>query len=153
MKCFYHIDEDGKCAAFWVNKLARHYDGYEKEFIPINYGIDFPFDIIHHDEQIYIDLEKVPANIAKIAIAITIFEADSRRQNFGMVHNAFARVVDNDTGKEMIHFDLGEDFSTETAIIAVEFYRHNGSWKMSAVAQGYSGGLAALARSYGLNVG
>ena len=105
------------------------------------------------DEQIYIDLEKVPANIAKIAIAITIFEADSRRQNFGMVHNAFARVVDNDTGKEMIHFDLGEDFSTETAIIAVEFYRHNGSWKMSAVAQGYSGGLAALARSYGLNVG
>lgn len=105
------------------------------------------------DEQILIEFDRVPANIQKIAIAITIFEADSRKQNFGMVRNAFARVVDNDTGREMIHFDLGEDFSTETAIIAVEFYRYNGSWKMSAVAQGYAGGLAALARSYGLNVG
>ena len=105
------------------------------------------------DEQILIEFDKVPANIAKIAITITIDQADVRRQNFGMVRNAFARVVDNDTQREMIRFDLGEDFSTETAIIAVEFYRHNGSWKMSAVAQGYAGGLAALARSYGLNVG
>ena len=105
------------------------------------------------DEQILIEFDKVPANIAKIAITITIDQADTRRQNFGMVRNAFARVVDNDTQREMIRFDLGEDFSTETAIIAVEFYRHNGSWKMSAVAQGYAGGLAALARSYGLNVG
>lgn len=105
------------------------------------------------DEQILIEFDKVPANIAKIAITITIDQADTRRQNFGMVKNAFARVVDNDTQREMIRFDLGEDFSTETAIIAVEFYRHNGSWKMSAVAQGYAGGLAALARSYGLNVG
>lgn len=105
------------------------------------------------DEQILIEFDRVPANIAKIAITITIDQADTRRQNFGMVQNAFARVVDNDTGREMIRFDLGEDFSTETAIIAVEFYRHNGSWKMSAVAQGYAGGLAALARSYGLNVG
>ena len=105
------------------------------------------------DEQILIEFDKVPANIAKIAITITIDQADVRRQNFGMVRNAFARVVDNDTQREMIRFDLGEDFSTETAIIAVEFYRHNGSWKMSAVAQGYAVGLAALARSYGLNVG
>ena len=100
-----------------------------------------------------IEFDKVPANIAKIAITITIDQYDIRRQNFGMVRNAFARVVDNDTQREMIRFDLGEDFSTETAIIAVEFYRHNGAWKMSAVAQGYAGGLAALARSYGLNVG
>lgn len=105
------------------------------------------------DEQIFIDFDKVPANIAKIAITVTIHEADIRRQNFGMVSNAFARVVDNDTGKEMIRFDLGEDYSTETALVVVEFYRHNGSWKMSAVGQGYAGGLAALARSYGLNVG
>ena len=105
------------------------------------------------DEQILIEFDRVPANIQKIAIAITIHDADVRRQNFGMVHNAFARVVDNDTQREMIRFDLGEDFSTETAIIAVEFYRHNGSWKMAAVAQGYAGGLAPLARSYGLNVG
>lgn len=105
------------------------------------------------DEQILIDLDKVPANIAKIAVTVTIHDADVRRQNFGMVSNAFARVVDNDTGKEMIRYDLGEDFSTETALVVVEFYRHQGSWKMSAVGQGYAGGLAALARSYGLNVG
>lgn len=105
------------------------------------------------DEQIYIDLEKMPANIAKVAIAITIDQADTRKQNFGMVRNAFARLVDNDTGAEKIRFDLGEDFSTETAIVAVELYRHNGTWKLNAVAQGYAGGLAALARSYGLNVG
>ena len=105
------------------------------------------------DEQILIEFDKVPANIHKIVIAITIHEADIRRQNFGMVKNSFARVVDNDTQREMIRFDLGEDFSTETAIVAVEFYRHNGSWKMGAVAQGYAGGLAPLARSYGLNVG
>ena len=105
------------------------------------------------DEQILIEFDRVPANIAKIAITITIDQYDVRRQNFGMVRNAFARVVDNDSQRELIRFDLGEDFSTETAIIAVEFYRHNGAWKMSAVAQGYAGGLAALARSYGLNVG
>ena len=67
MKCFYHIDEDGKCAAFWVNKLARHYDGYEKEFIPINYGMDFPFDIIHQDEQIYIvDFSILPEQMEQL---------------------------------------------------------------------------------------
>lgn len=105
------------------------------------------------DEQILIDLDAVPANIVKIAITVTIHDADVRRQNFGMVSNAFARVVDNDTGREMIRYDLGEDFSTETALVVVEFYRYQGSWKMSAVGQGYAGGLAALARSYGLNVG
>ena len=105
------------------------------------------------DEQIMVDLSKVPANIERIAFTVTIYDAEARRQNFGQVSNAFIRVVDNSNGSEIIRYDLGEDFSTETAIIAVEFYRHNGSWKMSAVAQGYAGGLAALARSYGLNVG
>ena len=105
------------------------------------------------DEQILIEFDRVPANIQKIAITITIDQYDTRRQNFGMVKNGFARVVDNDTQRELIRFDLGEDYSTESAIIAVEFYRHNGSWKMAAVGQGYAGGLAALARSYGLNVG
>lgn len=67
MKCFYHIDEDGKCAAFWVNKLAKHYDGYEKEFIPINYGMDFPFDTIHQEEQIYIvDFSILPEQMEQL---------------------------------------------------------------------------------------
>ncbi len=67
MKCFYHIDEDGKCAAFWVNKLARHYDNYEKEFIPINHGMNFPFDIIQQDEQIYIvDFSILPGQMIQL---------------------------------------------------------------------------------------
>lgn len=104
------------------------------------------------DEQILINFAKVPANISKVAITITIYDADNRRQNFGMVHNAFARVVDNKTGKELIRFNLGEEFSTETAIIAVEFYRAAEGWKMRAVGQGYAGGLRALGTSFGLPI-
>ena len=104
------------------------------------------------DEQIMIDFEKVPENIAKIVVAITIYEYEKRRQNFGMVHNSFVRVVDTATDKEIIRFNLGEDFSAETAIIACEFYKYNGEWKMKARGQGYSGGLLALGKSYGLNL-
>lgn len=67
MKCFYHIDEDGKCSAFWVNKLARHYDGYEKEFIPINYGMEFPFESIQQNEQVYIvDFSILPEQMEQL---------------------------------------------------------------------------------------
>lgn len=67
MKCFYHIDEDGKCSAFWVNKLARHYDGYEKKFVPINYGVEFPFETIQPDEQVYIvDYSIFPEEMEKL---------------------------------------------------------------------------------------
>lgn len=104
------------------------------------------------DEQILIDFAKVPDNVAKIVVAITIYEYDVRRQNFGMVHNSFVRVVDTESGKEVIRFNLGEDFSAETAIIACEFYKYNGEWKMKARGQGYSGGLKALGQSFGLNV-
>lgn len=104
------------------------------------------------DEQIKIDFEKVPSNISKIAVTVTIYDYENRRQNFGMVHNSFVRVVDETSGNEIIRYDLGEEFSTETAIIACEFYRHNGDWKMRAVGQGYAGGLKALGQSFGLNV-
>lgn len=104
------------------------------------------------DEQIMIDFDKVPAHISKIAVAITIYEYDIRRQNFGMVHNSFVRVVDTKTDKEIIRYNLGEDFSAETAIIACEFYKYNGEWKLKAIGQGYAGGLKALGQSFGLNV-
>lgn len=104
------------------------------------------------DEQIIIDFTKVPDSVAKIAVAITIYDYDKRRQNFGMVHNSFVRVVDTATDKEIIRYNLGEDFSAETAIIACEFYKYNGEWKMRARGQGYAGGLKALGQSYGLNV-
>lgn len=103
------------------------------------------------DEQIYIDLDLIPENIEKIAITVTIDAADQRHQNFGMVSNAYCRLVNTDTDKEEIRFNLGEDFSVETAIVVGEVYRHNGDWKFNAVGQGFSGGLLALCRNYGLD--
>ena len=102
------------------------------------------------DEQIFVKLEQVPANIEKIAFTVTIHEADIRRQNFGQISNAFIRLVDNDTGSEVIRYDLTEDFGTETAIVVGELYRHNGEWKFSAVGAGFAGGLLALCKHYGI---
>ncbi len=103
------------------------------------------------DEQIKVDLTKVPANIVRIAFTVTIYEADKRRQNFGQVSNAFIRIVDASNDTEIIRYDLGEDFSIETAVVVGELYRHNGEWKFNAIGSGYSGGLAALCASYGID--
>lgn len=102
------------------------------------------------DEQIIVDLTKIPNSIEKIAFTVTIYEAEERRQNFGQVDNSFIRIVDNDTGKELIRYDLGEDFSIETAIVVGEIYRHGGGWKFNAVGSGFQGGLAALCANYGI---
>ena len=104
------------------------------------------------DEQIKIDLDKVPSNISKIAFTVTIYEAEGRRQNFGQVSNAFIRIVDEVTNEELIRYDLGEDFSIETAIVVGELYRHNGEWKFNAIGSGFQGGLAALCNHYGIEV-
>ncbi|MCI9198487.1 MAG: TerD family protein [Lachnospiraceae bacterium] len=103
------------------------------------------------DEQIQIDLSKVPANIEKIAFTVTIYEAGSRRQNFGQVSNAFIRIVDASTDEELIRYDLGEDFSIETAIVVGELYRNNGEWKFNAIGSGFQGGLAALCGHFGID--
>lgn len=104
------------------------------------------------DEQIKIDFSKVPANISRIAITVTIHDAEMRSQNFGQVSNAFVRVVNEDTNEEILRYDLGEDFSVETAVVICELYKHNGDWKFNAVGSGFSGGLAALCRNFGLQV-
>lgn len=104
------------------------------------------------DEQVKIDFSKVPSHVHKIAITVTIHDAGQRNQNFGQVSNAFARVVDEETGREILRFDLGEDFSVETAVVICELYRHNGEWKFNAVGSGFAGGLAALCRNFGLTV-
>ena len=104
------------------------------------------------DEQVKIDLTKVAADVKKLVFAVTIHEADSRKQNFGMVSNSFMRVVNNDNGAEIARFDLSEDASTETAMIFGELYRHGGEWKFKAVGQGFAGGLAALATQHGINI-
>lgn len=104
------------------------------------------------DEQIMIDLSKIPANVEKVAFSVTIYEAETRRQNFGQVSNAFIRVVDNVSGTELIRYDLGEDFSIETAVVVAELYRYNGEWKFNAIGSGFQGGLAALCGHYGIEV-
>ena len=104
------------------------------------------------DEQVKVDLSLVPQNISKIAFTVTIHEALERRQNFGQVSNSYVRVIDEDTNQELLNYELGEDFSIETAIVVCEIYRHNGEWKFNALGSGFEGGLEALCRSYGLNV-
>ncbi len=104
------------------------------------------------DEQIQVDLTKIPANVQNIAFTVTIYEAEERRQNFGQVSNAFIRIVDEATNTELIHYDLGEDFSIETAVVVGELYRHNGEWKFNAIGSGFQGGLAALCGHYGIEV-
>ena len=104
------------------------------------------------DESIKIDLSRVPADIAKIVVGVTIDEADARRQNFGQVGGAFIRIVDDATGREITRYDLGEDFSTETAVVFGEVYRYGNEWKFRAVGQGFAGGLGPMARGYGVNV-
>ena len=103
------------------------------------------------DEQIEVDLTLVPNNIEKIAFTVTIYDAESRRQNFGQVSNAYCRIVDESTGTEIVHFDLGEDFSIETALVVGELYKHNGEWKFNAIGSGFQGGLAALCAHYGID--
>ena len=104
------------------------------------------------DEAIKVDLSRVPQDVQKLAVSVTIFEADSRRQNFGMVQNAFIRVVNDETGRELARYDLSEDASTETAMVFGEVYRNGAEWKFRAVGQGFAGGLGPLAKNYGVNV-
>ena len=104
------------------------------------------------DEQIKVDLSLVPANVTKIAFTATIYEAEERRQNFGQVSNAFIRIYNEENGEEMLRYDLGEDFSIETAVVFGELYKNGNEWKFNAIGSGYQGGLAALCGNYGVDV-
>lgn len=104
------------------------------------------------DEQIKVNLAGISGDVAKIALSVTIHDADSRKQNFGMIQSAFIRVVNAADNEEIVRYDLSEDFSIETAMIFGEVYRHAGGWKFKAVGQGFAGGLEALAKNFGVNV-
>ena len=104
------------------------------------------------DEQIKVDLSRVPADVHRIAITVTIDQADARRQSFGQVANAFVRILNEETGSEVVRYDLSEEASTQTAMIFAELYRHNGEWKFKAIGQGYAGGLRAMCQQYGINI-
>ncbi|MSP27955.1 MAG: TerD family protein [Methylococcales bacterium] len=104
------------------------------------------------DESLIVLLDKVPADIERIVLTVTIHDAEGRKQNFGQVSNAYMRIVNKDNNNEVARFDLSEDASIETAMTFGEIYKHGGEWKFKAVGQGYSGGLAALAKQYGINI-
>lgn len=103
------------------------------------------------DESLKVNLDTLPADVAKIVFVVTIHDAAARSQNFGQVSGAFIRLVNEDSGKEITRFDLSEDASTETAMLFAELYRHNGEWKFKAVGQGYKGGLSSVCAEYGVS--
>ncbi len=102
------------------------------------------------DEQIMVDLNRIPANIDKLVFVVNIYDADVRNQHFGLIRNAFIRLVDLRTQKEICRFDLSEDYSGKTGMIVGEIYRHNGEWKFNAIGQGVADAsrLASLVRLY-----
>ncbi|MCX7086018.1 MAG: TerD family protein [Methylococcales bacterium] len=104
------------------------------------------------DESIIVSLDKIPTDICSIFITVTIHDAEIRKQNFGQVSQAFVRVVNKDTGSEVVRYDLSEDASTETAMIFCQIYKHNNEWKFRAIGQGYTGGLTTLSKHYGIDV-
>jgi len=104
------------------------------------------------DETVTIELSRVPAEIDKIVVAVTIHDAESRRQNFGMVGKAFIRCVNASGNTEIARYDLSEDGSTESAMVFGEVYRNGADWKFRAIGQGFQGGLAPLAKNYGVAV-
>nr|WP_223243623.1 TerD family protein [Streptomyces sp. CBMA123] len=104
------------------------------------------------DEQIKVDLARVPADVAKVVFPVSIYDADARLQNFGQVRNAFIRIVNQANGQEIARYDLTEDASTETAMVFGELYRNGAEWKFRAIGQGYASGLRGIATDYGVNV-
>ncbi len=88
------------------------------------------------DEQIMVDLTKVPQDIAKIVFVVNIYDANARRQHFGMIQNAFIRLVDMSKGSEICKFNLTDNYSGMTGLVVGEIYRHEGEWKFNAIGRG-----------------
>ena len=105
------------------------------------------------DEAVKVDLSKLPTDVKKLVFAVTIHDSDTRAQNFGQVGNAYIRVLNSAGGAELARYDLSEVYSTETALVFGELYRHNAEWKFKAVGAGFAGGLGPLAASHGVNLG
>lgn len=104
------------------------------------------------DEQIKINLASIPDQISKVVFTVTIYEAEQRRQNFGQINRAFIRICNEASGEEILRYDLGEDFSIETAAVFGELYRNGNEWKFNAIGSGFQGGLAALCSNFGVDV-
>lgn len=153
------FDLDASAFLLSANGKVRN----DKDFIFFNNLKDATNSICHmgdnitgegegDDEQIKINLSTVPSDIDKIGFAVTIHDADKRNQNFGQVSNSFIRVFKEENDEELIRYDLGEDFSIETAIVIGELYRHGSEWKFNATGSGFQGGLNALCSNFGVNI-
>ena len=105
------------------------------------------------DEQVNVKLNSLAADVKKLIFAVTIHDAEGRKQSFGQVSNAYICVVNKADGKEIARYDLSEDASTETAMIFGELYRHNNEFKFKAIGQGFAGGLKPLAEAHGVSIG
>ena len=131
----------------------------ETDFIFYNNPLHDSDSVEHIDEKtsdgdpenFRVVLDKIPTAVTKIAFTLTIHDADSRRQNFGQVADAFIRLCD-ENGKEILRYELGKNFSAETAIVVAEIYRHKSEWKFNAVGAGFSGGLATMCKNFGIEV-
>jgi tellurium resistance protein TerD len=135
----------------------------DADFIFYNQAVSSDGSVVHQgdnltgqgdgdDEVVAIDLSKVPTDVDKISFCVTIHDADTRKQNFGMVSQAFIRVVNDDGGVEIARYDLSEDASTNSAMIFGEIYRAGAEWKFKAIGQGFDGGLGPMAKNFGVNV-
>lgn len=103
------------------------------------------------DETIEVTLSGLPTDYERLVVVITIYDAEHRLQNFGMISNAYIRLIDENIGEEIVRYDLSEDFSTQTALVVGEIYRHRGQWQFKAIGSGYNGGLAKLCATYGID--
>lgn len=155
----YEFDLDA--AAFLVDANGKASD--EFDFIFYN-NLKHPSGSVIHtgdnrtgegegdDEQIVIEFSKIPAKVERIAITVTIHDAENRGQNFGQISNAYVRVVNEETNEELTRYDLTEDYSIETAMVVCELYRQGAEWKFNAIGSGFQGGLSSLCKKYGLEV-
>jgi tellurium resistance protein TerD len=100
------------------------------------------------DEAVKVELSKVGAGVDKIVFVVTIHDAAARAQNFGQVSNAFIRIVDEASGKELMKYELDEDYSVETAIEFGALYRKDGEWRFKAVGEGFNAGLEGFTDKY-----
>lgn len=151
------FDLDASAIMLGANGKVRNPEDF------IYYGkLDSNCGAIHHtgdnttgdadgdDESIIVDLTKIPADVQKIVFPVSIYHAKTRAQNFGLVSNAFIRIVNEATGAEVTRYDLTEDYSIETSLVFAELYRSGAEWKFKAIGQGFTDGLGGIGRSYGL---
>jgi len=157
-------DFDLDASAFLLNEAGKvRSDGdfvYYNNLKAINGAVEHMGDNLTgegegDDEVVNLNLKQLETedpDLVKISFVVTIHEAEARKQNFGQVNNAFIRIVNQDDNKEIVRFDLTEDYSMETAMIFGEVYLKNGEWRFTAVGQGYEGGMPATCKQFGINI-